>query len=470
MGLRFDPVGGGQFKEALKQIIEAERQPIKQVEKRKGVEEAKSKLFGEFKGKFANFDRALGELSTFKNFRDLKVELGDGSQFVDVTVDKNLAEPGTYQLEISQLAKRSSVMSNGFSSPDEAVIGMGFVVMNMPNGDSKELFVSGDQSSLRGIASKINQEKDIPIQASVVNDQSDTDHPWKLIMTAKKDGLPNEIEFPEFYFMDGERDLYVADHNDADNALLKLDGFELEMGSNQIKDFLTGVNLNLKQARPDQPITIKIQEDYQKIAGKVKTMVDQVNSILEFINKQNQIDEKSDTKSTFAGDTSLQTVEYRLRNLMHEGFPVGDVTGDPDELRYVFTHQMGIEFDKAGKVNFNEQKFQKSLEDDFKGVSDAISGEWGIANQLKKVINGYTRLPDGMLPMRDQAIRSRIKAMDSDIAQKEQRLERRTQTLTDQFARLQSTLSNLQRQGQYVSATMGGGGGGGNMVQQLLGG
>ncbi len=469
MGLRFDPVGGGQFKEALKQIIEAERQPIKQIEKRKGVEEAKSKLFQEFKGKFANFDRALNDLATFKNFRDLKVELGDGTQFVDVTVDKNLAEPGTYQLEVSQLAKRSSIMSNGFSSPDEPVAGMGFVVMNMPDGDSKEIFVSGSDGSLRGIAMKINQDKDSPVQASVVNDQSDSKTPWKLIMTAKKDGLPNEIDFPEFYFMDGERDLYVSERNDADNALLKLDGFELEAGSNQIKEFLTGVNLNLKQARPDQPITIKIQEDYQKIAGKVKTMVEQVNGILEFINKQNQIDSKSDTRSTFAGDTSLQTIEYRLRNLLHEGFPVGDLNGDPDDLRFVFTHSMGVEFDKAGKVNFNEQKFQKALEDDFGGVSQAISGEWGMANQLKKVIGGYTRMPDGMIPMREQAIRTRIKRMDDDITAKEVRLERRTQNLTDQFSRLQSSLSNLQRQGQYVQA-MGGGGGGGNMVSQLLGG
>ena len=52
MGLRFDPMGGGQFKAALNAIIEAEKQPIKALEKRKETEVAKQKLFGDFKGKF----------------------------------------------------------------------------------------------------------------------------------------------------------------------------------------------------------------------------------------------------------------------------------------------------------------------------------------------------------------------------------------------------------------------------------
>ncbi len=59
MGLRFDPMGGGQFKAALQQIVEAERQPVRQLEARKKIEETKIKLFQEFKGQFANFAKNL---------------------------------------------------------------------------------------------------------------------------------------------------------------------------------------------------------------------------------------------------------------------------------------------------------------------------------------------------------------------------------------------------------------------------
>ena len=40
MGLRFDPMGGGQLKAALSAIIEAEKQPINALSKRKETETA----------------------------------------------------------------------------------------------------------------------------------------------------------------------------------------------------------------------------------------------------------------------------------------------------------------------------------------------------------------------------------------------------------------------------------------------
>lgn len=46
-------MGGGQFKQALNAIIEAEKAPIKTLESRKQVEQSRLKLFGEFKSKFA---------------------------------------------------------------------------------------------------------------------------------------------------------------------------------------------------------------------------------------------------------------------------------------------------------------------------------------------------------------------------------------------------------------------------------
>jgi flagellar hook-associated protein 2 len=466
LGLRFDPVGGGQFKQALKQIIEAERQPIKTLENRKGVEEAKMKLFQEFKGKFSGIDKALAEFANFRKFRELKVDLGDGSNFMSVTLDKETAEPGTYSLQIDQLAQRSSIMTNGFENPDEPVLGVGYVVANTREG-SKEVYVDDASASLHGIANLINRQGDFPVRASVVKDLTDTDRPWRLILSGKNDGYDDHVHFPEFYFLDGRENIYIDDNHDAENALLTLDGFPIEAESNHIKDFLKGVNLHLKQAKPDQTFNLTITEDYEKISGKVKELVAQVNGILEFINKQNQVDQSSDTRSSFTGDTSLQNIEYRLRNLMHEGFPVG--TPGTENFRFVFLNQLGVEFDKKGAISFKEEKFTKIMEGDFDGVSEAITGKFGFASQLREVIAGYTRSQDGLLGIRERGLKSRIDRIDQEITQKERRLEQRTQSLTDQFSRLQASLGNLQRQQQYLSAVMPAGGGG-NTISQLMGG
>jgi flagellar hook-associated protein 2 len=466
LGLRFDPIGGGQFKQAVKQIIEAESQPIKQLEARKAKEQSRLKLFQDFKSKFTGLDKALEDVSNFSKFRELKADLGDGSTLASVTIDKEKAQPGTYSLEISELAGRTSVISNGFANPDEANLGMGYVVMNLPNGDSKEVYVDDDKSSLRGIAQAINNQASSPVRAAVIKDSSNSDEPWKLILTAKKEGASNQIEIPDFYFMDGDKDLNLDDQREAKNAQIKMDGFSIETEGNDIPDFLPGVNLHLKQAASDKPFTLSITEDTQKVSGKIKGLIDQVNGVLGFISGQNKIDESTDTSSTFAGDTSLTNIEYRLRNLMQEAFP-GAANADGDGFKLIHLNEIGIEFDKTGTLQFKEDKFQKALEKDFDGISAAITGaDYGFATQLRSTIRGYTQSGTGLLGVREAGIHSRIKQIDDQIDQKTKRLEQRQQSLTEQFSRLEGSMANMQRQ----QAALGALGGGGGITQQLLGG
>ena len=78
MGLRFDPIGGGQFKRFVEQLVEIERQPIRNMEARRLEQEEKLKTFQGFKAKFQNLTSGLGSISSLTKFRELKADLGDG--------------------------------------------------------------------------------------------------------------------------------------------------------------------------------------------------------------------------------------------------------------------------------------------------------------------------------------------------------------------------------------------------------
>jgi flagellar hook-associated protein 2 len=467
LGLRFDPMGGGQFKQAVAAIIEAEGQPIKQLQAHKAQQEARLKLFGEFKGKVSALDKALEDLGTFRKLRELKSDLGDGATLAGVTVDKEKATAGSYQIEIDQLAARTSAISNGHPNPDEACFGQGYITLNTPSGDAKELYVDEKQGSLRGIASLINTRADFPVRAAVVQDSSNKDGPWKLILTAKSEGEANQVDFPDFYFLDGDRDFFIDDTHEAQNAQIKVDGFAIEAPANKIADFLPGVNLDLKQAKPGSPFTLNISEDLQKVSGKVKGFVDKANEVLAFITKQNAVDDKTDTKSTFTGDSSLQNIEFRLRNLMQEGFPVYEVGADSDAKPKIFhLSDVGIEFDKTGQMGFKEEKFQKFMDKNFESLSQVFTGDFGFSFQMHSLLQGYTTPGTGMLAQREQSMRSRIKQIDTDVDNKSRNLERRQQSLTEQYARLEASLSSMQKQQQYLSSALPGGGGG---LTSLLG-
>lgn len=465
VGLRFDPIGGGQFKQAVQSIIEAESIPLKGLQKKKANEEARLKLFNEFKGKFAGLEKALSEMTSFRQFRELKADLGDGSDVASVTIDKDKAEPGQYNVEVSDLAARTSAMTNGFSTPDDNILGMGFVSIKAENGSSVEVYVDDQNSSLRGIATAINRNPDSPVRAAVIKDASDSDVPWKLLLTSKKDGAQSQVETPEFYFEDTDEEIYVDADHDAKNAEIVVDGIEIEAESNDIPDFFPGVNLHLKQARPDRAFTLTISEDNQKISGKIKGLVDNVNQILDFIVKQNSVDEHTDTSTTFAGDGSLQTLEYKLRNVIHEGLPSSE--GDTPPL---FLNQIGVEFDKAGQLTFKEDKFKAAVDKNFDQIAFAITGSQGFAGKIRAVIDSYTHLGTGTLSVKGKGIRDRITQIDDQIDQKNRYIDKRRQDLVAQYSRLEATLGNLQRQQQYLSASLPGGGGGGNLVSQLLGG
>jgi flagellar hook-associated protein 2 len=466
VGLRFDAVGGGQFKQAVQQIIEAESQPIKALEKRKGKEDTRLKLFQDFKTKFQALDKSINEISTFQKLRELKVDLGEGASIMSVTVDKERAEPGQYTLQIDEIAARTSTISNGFESADEPVLGMGFITLNQANGDTLELYVEEKKSSLRGISSIINREPGSPVRASVIKDAADSDEPYKLLITAKKDGAQQQVDFPEFYFMDGSADLYIDDDKEAQNALITIDGFEVELESNDANDFLPGVNFHLKQAKPDQPFTLTISEDFPKISGKVKGLVDQLNQVLQFIYKQNAVDGTSDTSTTFAGDGSLQSLEYGLRNMIHRAFPAE--SPNTGEISFVNLSQIGVEFEKTGQLTFKEEKFNKAIEKDFDIIAQAITGPVGFASQMRQIFSNYTQTGGGVLNIKEQGIRSRIKQIDDQIDQKTRLLERKKQDVVDKFARLQGSLGQMQRQQQYLASALGSGGG--NPVAQLMGG
>lgn len=467
MGLKFDPMGGGQFKQIVAQIIEAERQPIKTLESRKQTEQAKLKLFQDFKGKVSALGKNVDDISSASKLREFKVDFGDGEQLANVTLDKEKVKAGTYQIQVDQLASRSSMISRGFATPDEANLGTGYVVFEKPDGTNFELFIDDKSASLRKISDMINSTPNSPVQASVVKDSYNPEKPWKLIVSAKQDGEEREVKFPEFYFLDGNEDFWIDDKKSAQNAQIKLDGFDIDLESNDMPNFLEGVNMHLKQARPGQPFYMSIKEDTSKIGSKIKGVVDGVNAVLEFINKQNSIDKDSDTRSTFAGDTGLQTMEYRLRNLLHEAFPYfSDPNSDEPEL--VWLNQMGVQLGKNGLLTFSEEKFKKALEESNDKVTEAITGEYGFAAQLKQVVQQFTSPVNGVMNLREQGLRNRIKQIDDNIAVKERLIEQKTQALTEKFSKLQGTLANMQRQQAALGAM--GGGGGGNIVQQLLGG
>ena len=463
MSISFGSINTGLPKDIVQQIIAAEKIPLQRMAQNKGKIEEKKSLVQDLTKRVQDLRDHIQKNSTGRSLKELKVDSNSDM------VDKNVANVGNYQFEVTQLAQKSSAMTSGFADKDDSYVGVGFIRYNLPDGETKEVYVDSDNASLSGVAKLINKEGSNGMRATVVNDGSGSDTPWRLVLSLENTGDKNRAEFPHFYFVDGEQDLYVEKERPAQDAKIKLDGFEIEVPGNKVEDIIPGVTIDLKKAEPGEEFSIKISEDVAAVSEKIQGLTDKINSILTFINEQNNMDENTDSTRTLGGDLALQTLESRIRRSLFT--PIKTQYGNKR------ASDLGISFNRQGVLEFDQSKFDSALSDNYEMVSQILTGQFkeggikepGFMDQLKKMADSALQYPAGVLQSRSKSLQSNIDQIDRRVEQKERMIANKEERLKQKFARLESTISRIKGQGAGVGAIGGGGapqGGGG--IGQLV--
>lgn len=452
MGISFGSISTGLPKDIVKQIMSAEQVPIQNMEKQKSKITDKKGLVDQLLKLSEDVRGNLAMNANARALRELKVDTNN--EIIGVTTDKNRTVPGSYQFEVVSMAQKSSAMSTGFEDKDESYVGVGFIRFTLPDGESKDLYVDSDNASLSGIAKLINKNTDLGVTANVINDGSGTDEPWRLVLSLNKTGDDSAVDFPYFYFVDGDQDFQLEFQREAHDAKIKLDGFEIEAPDNKIKDLIPGVTIDLKKAKPGEEFSINITEDVDAVGAKVSDLVTKLNAVLKFIKEQNTMDEKTDTSRTLGGDIMLTTLQGRIHSAVFK-----DVQTDTGYHR---VSELGLTFNREGMLDFDQKKFQAAISKDYNMVSQILTGTFGeegktdgFMDNLSSAMNAVLRMPDGLIQSRKRSLQSNIDQIDRRISQKQKYLEDKERNLKDKFSRLEGTISRIKSQGAGVAALAG---------------
>jgi len=432
-----------ELQRAFTTVVQADRKPIQNLEKQKGNVEAKVTLLNDVIGKVEGVKSLMPNLNTPIAIRELAVGSTDEKALVG-TADKQIAQPGNYSIEVLQLANSASALSNGFADKDSTQIGTGYLSFNLANGETREVFIDNDNATLDGIASIVNRSG-LGIKASVVNDQTDPELPYRLVFTADSVGAANDVQFPEFYFVDGEEEFFIEKENPATNALIRYQGHDIETPSNTVTDLISGVTVNLRGLTdPGKPTTLSISQDLPKTTVKIKDLVDKLNGVFSFIQTQNKMDEKTDTTKTLGGEYSLRLAEQRLRGALTQN-RLNDPTTTIRSLS-----DLGIQFNKQGTLTFDEKKFEATLGSKFDEVVNLLTGDGvtsGVIPALSRTLEGLSSSGGGVLSGQKTTETEKISRIQQDIDKKEKLSEQKQNDLKMKLARTQTAINNLQRQG-----------------------
>jgi flagellar hook-associated protein 2 len=211
-----------ELQRAFQGAAQAERKQVQSLADKKGAVDEKVKLLDDCLTKVHGVRKLLPDMATPLSLRELALNTGD-NRVLTGTVDKSLAEPGKYNIEVMQLASSATAVSNSFADKDQTRIGTGYLTFTTAAGDTKEIYIDNENATLEGISRVINNSR-LGIRASIVNDASDPDSPYRMLFTAEGAGAGKDVEYPEFYFIDGESDFFIDNKKPAENAKVRFEG------------------------------------------------------------------------------------------------------------------------------------------------------------------------------------------------------------------------------------------------------
>ena len=444
--IRITGMASGLPPNIVDQIMEGEKIPLKQMQASKTKEDDKVKLVTDLETRMQDINKNLTELVGTKGFADLKLSSGDPS-IIDGVSDPTSGVTGTWSVEVLQLAQKPGAISNGFPDKDRAQLGTGYLKFQTPEG-IKEVYINGKTNTLEAVVSKINAAN-VGVRAQVINDRKDREAPYKLLVTGLATGDDMQVDFPTVYLLDGDQDMYFDMSKPAQNAKVKLDGFELELPENSSNELIPGVTVDLKQSAPGRQVQLKVKENLEVISGKIKNFVDAYNKVFSFIQEQHKLQKGPDGKERLGpmgGDGLLRTIEAGLRRVV-----LNPQMGTESNIRRI--NELGIEFNRNGTLNFNAEKFNAKLSQDPKDVAKFLRGD-GIAvgfvptvkTQVKNTLDGVF----GPIPVRKRGLQTKIDQINKRIESKERQLEKKEDSLRQKFANLETQMSKLNQQGTAV--------------------
>lgn len=450
-GIRIGGLASGLPPNLIDQVLEAERSPIKQMEAKKNSIQDKVKLVSELETKINDINKNMNSLVGRKGFIDKKLD-SNLPEVVNGTLDTDIAEPGSFALEVSQLATKSAVVSSGFPDKDQTKAGVGYIKFQTDEGE-KEIYISNeDESTLEKIAEKINASN-LGVKASVINDVNNKDRGYKLELYSEKTGEDEKVIFPTAYLLDGEEDLDFNEYKEPQNAVFKLNGHEFQTADNIVKDILPGVTLDLKQAKPGAEVRINISENYDAIAEKVKGFVDSYNAALSFVHSQNKLSPDGKGRERLGplgGESMTRMTEMRLKEIIQSPQMTNSSIKRISEL--------GVEFTREGTLKLNADKLKKVVNNNPKDVVAFLQGnnvDVGFIPSMNRRLRQLVDPNSGAVGAKKQNLQSQTNQIDDRIERKERSLEKREAQLRKQFSQMEESMSKLQGQAPALGGMKG---------------
>lgn len=443
--LRSPGIGSGLDVNGLvAQLVAAERAPQEQrIERQDARFGAQISALATLKGALSALQTSLAPLGTQDAFQAHKATSSDIERFTATA--SAAAAPGSYGIEVVQLASAHRLVSAPFAGGASSVVGTGTLTLSA-GAESFEVLIDDTNNTLAGIRDAINGAADnTGVRATLIASNAGS----RLILTSNETGAAQAVRVTQTGGDGGLAQLVYDPPNPsglteleaAQDALVRIDGFDYTSASNTIEGAIDGATLTLLEAAPGTTLSLDIEADTTLVGERVKKFVTDFNALASAIAMLRRFNPATREAGPLLGDAMLRGIESTLRSTV-----ASSVATEP----YDSLASLGVTTKADGTLQLDQAKLSTALAADFGAVSRVFASAEGVAAKLD------ARLEEWLAADASLATRStRLQDARNGLVQERERLDRRMDAIEAryraQFSALDTLLSSLQSTSAYLA-------------------
>lgn len=467
-GLSVSGLGSGMDIDGLvRQLVAAERQPVaNRLNRQEFRIQTEISALGMLQSSLSSLKSSLAGLSDPAKFQAFKATPAN-SDLLSASATSE-ASPGTYKVEVKQLAGAQKLASDAFSDVTDTV-GSGTLTFRFGRYDSdlntfvlnadkstKTVTIDPAKNTLADVRDAIN-DADIGVRASLINDGSGQ----RLVVGPIDSGADNSLEITV-----NDDD---GNHTDASglsrlafdptqasgtgknmqqtmaaqDALLVVDGLDVSSPKNELSEVIKGVTLNLKSADVGNPTDLTVSRDTASVTSAVSAFINGYNEYVGTLKTLTGYDADTRQGGPLLGDAMARSIAGSVSRLIGEPVPGADPA--LNRLSHI-----GVSVQRDGTLKLDSDKLKTALETDSQAVAHLFSSDNGVAKRMESFLEAALD-ENGGLDSRSDRLTSQLGKIDDqreDLGRRMTAVEARYKA---QFTAMDGIISRLTATSSFLT-------------------
>lgn len=441
-------VGSGlDIQSLVTQLVAAERAPVENRLMRQASDVATQlSALGSLKGALAGFQAALASLKTVDQFAARTATSGDTDVYAASAGSS--AVPGSYAVEVRQLAQPEQLISQPFADGAAAVVGTGTLTLKLGASQSFAVTLDASHDTLADVRDAINGAADNPgINATLVYGINGA----QLVLTSAATGADQTIELSasggdgglaQLTYSPGAPGNYT-EKQAAQDAIVLISGVEHHSASNVVDAAIDGVTLTLKSANPGATVDLTVSSDRSTVLANIRKFVSAYNGMQSQLAALGRYDAATKKGGPLLGDWLLTGISLDMARGATDR--VASAGGSCDSLAAV-----GVTTDSSGQLQLDETRLTAALQADPGAVASLFGASDGVAARLYVKIDAALA-GSGAIAARNDNLADAQKRIDADSEKLNQQMDVVQQRYLAQFTALDALLAQLNSTSKYLT-------------------